>query len=402
MEERITQKLIGKLHCPKQGNRIHYDREIPGFGVRITSAGAVSFVLNYRIHSRERRYTIGRYPELSATAARERAIQLRGRIQDGYDPLAEREQQYEAPTVGDLATEYMRSYAVVHKQPSSVRNDREMIDGIIRPRIGSLRVQAITKFDIEAVHASLKATPYRANRVLALLSKMFSLAQQWKWRDDNPVRGVKRFHEDRRERWLTVEELQKFMDALDAYPDQNAANALRLLVLTGARESEVLRADWTQLDIKRGTWTKPSHHTKEKRIEHVPLSESALALLSSMKPKAAIGPLFPNADGDGSRVTVRRPWVQACKAAGLVTVETREGKRRNIVYKYRPTLRIHDLRHTFASHLVSNGISLELVGKLLGHTQPQTTFRYAHVADEAQRTATNKFGELLRGDNSAK
>jgi integrase len=395
MTARITHKIIDKLQPPGTGNRIRYDREIPGFGVRITSAGVVSFVLNYRIHGRERRYTIGRHPELTASAARARAVQLRGRILDGYDPLAEREQEYTAPTIGDLASEYLVGYAIVHKRTASLRNDRQMIDGIIRPQIGLLRVQSIAKPDIEALHASLKATPYRANRVLALLSKMFSLAREWKWRDDNPVSGVKRFDEDRRERWLTIEELHRFMAALDAYFDQNAANALRLLILTGARESEVLKAEWNQFDVKRGVWTKPSHHTKEKRTEHVPLSEPTVALLHRMKQTNSIGPLFPSANGNGSRVTIRRPWIQACKAAGLVTVETRRGKRRNVVYRYHPTLRLHDLRHTFASHLVSGGASLELVGKLLGHTRPETTFRYAHIADEAQRSATNRFGEML-------
>lgn len=165
---------------------------------------------------------------------------------------------------------------------------------------------------------------------------------------------------------------------------------------SGAREGQVRGADWSRFDLKRGIWTKPSHHTKEKRIEHVPLSESALALLRAMKLKNETGPLLPGGNVSAPRATVRRSRVQACKVAGLVTVETRKGKRHKILYKYRPTLRIHDLRHTCASHLVSRGTSLELVGKLLGHTRPETTFRYAHVADEAQRSATNKFGEMLQ------
>jgi integrase len=367
--------------------------------VRITSAGIVSFVLNYYIRGRERRYTIGRYPELTALAARERALQLRGRISDGHDPLDEREQERIEPTFGELATEYLEKYAIHRKRPVCVYRDKKMLDGIIRPRLEHLRVRAIGKRDIEALHAALKGTPYHANRVLALLSKMFALATEWGWCDDNPARGVPRFHEDRREKWLTVQELQRFMTALDAYPDQSAANALRLLMLTGARESEVLKANWTQFDLERGIWTKPSHHTKQNRIEHVPLSASALNLLRAMKPKDAAGPLFPGANGDAARVTLQRPWVQVCKAAGLVKIEIHKGKRRKVVYKYRPAFRIHDLRHTYASHLVSNGMSLQIVGKLLGHTQPQTTYRYAHVADEALRDATNRFGEILKVAN---
>jgi integrase len=395
MKRRILQQVIAKLESPKQGNRITWDGEVPGFGVRVTSAGVISFVLEYRIHGRKRRYTIGRYPELTATAARERAMQLRVGIMDGYDPLEAREQDRSEPTVNDLATEYLERHAATHKRASSVRNDREMINNIIRPALGSLRLQAIGKRDLETLHASFKATPYRANRVLALLSKMFSLAAEWEWVSANPARGIPRFQEDKRERWLTTQELHQFTEALDAYPDQNAADALRLLLLTGAREGEVLKADWPQFDLQRGVWTKPSHHTKEKKIEHVPLSAAALDLLRKMKRMdGTTGPLFPGANGK-PRVTLRRPWVQICKAAGLSDVFTLQGKRRTIT-KSKPTLRIHDLRHSFASHLVSNGVSLHIVGKLLGHTQSQTTQRYAHVADQALRDASNRMGEIFR------
>jgi integrase len=391
--QRITQKLIAKLSPPPSGNLIEYDSEIPGFGVRITASGAVAFVLNYRIHGRERRYTIGRYPELTATAARERALQLRGRVLDGHDPLEEREQDRTEPTLGDLATQYLEQYAATHKRPTSIRNDRQMIEKIIVPKLGKHRLKSIGKKDIESLHAALKTTPFHANRVLALLSKMFTLAVQWGLRPDNPARGVPRFHEDRRERWLSEEEVRRFSQALDNYKDQNAANALRLLLLTGAREGEVLKADWSQFDLKRGIWTKPSHHTKQNNIEHVPLSGAAMGLLNGMKPKDSSEPLFPGADGD-SRVTLRRPWVQACRAAGLAEAFEVKGKKR-VLTRYRPTFRIHDLRHTYASHLVSAGISLQIVGKLLGHTQPQTTARYAHVADEALRNATERFATIL-------
>ncbi len=201
MATRITQKLIAKLVPPPSGNEIEYDTEIPGFGVRITAAGVIGFILNYRIHGRERRYTIGRYPELTAIAARERALQLRGRILQGHDPLEEREQERSEPTLGDLATQYLEKYAGTHKRASSIRNDRQMIEKIIRPKLGKLRLTSIGPKDVASLHAKLKKTPYRANRVLALLSKMFSLAVQWGWRTGNPASGIPRFQEDRRERW---------------------------------------------------------------------------------------------------------------------------------------------------------------------------------------------------------
>jgi hypothetical protein len=283
MTKRIMQKTISNLTPPQHGNRILCDREIPGFGVRITSAGAVSFILNYRFAGRERRYTIGRYPELTAIAARERAMQLRVGILDGHDPLEEREQTRIQPTVNDLASEYLERYAVTHKRPHSLRDDRQMLAGIIQPQLGTLRVEAVTRRDLGALHASLKATPYLGNRTLALLSKMFSLASEWGWCADNPARGIPRFLESKRERWLQPEELQRFVEALNTYHNQNVADCFRLLLLTGSRKSEVLTAEWPMFDFQHGLWIKPSSHTKEKKTEHIPLSAAALELLSKMK-----------------------------------------------------------------------------------------------------------------------
>jgi integrase len=410
MGKRIVDKTIKKMITPKQGNRIEWDAEIPGFGVRITAAGVTSFVLDYRIAGRQRRYTIGRYPELTVAAARVDAGQLRARIRDNHDPMEERRQSRLEPTLGDLATEYLERHATLNKRPSSLRMDRQMIESFIRPGIGKLRLSAVGRRDIEALHLSLKSTPYAANRLLSLLSKMFNLGIQWKWAADNPARGVPRFQESRRERWLTTEEILRFRGALDSYADRNAANALRLLLLTGSREGEVLKAEWEQFDFIREVWTKPSHNTKQKRVEHVPLSTETLALLKSMKPQPS-GPLFPGTKrkgrggkltGGDKRISLKRPWLQACKAAGLVETYSVEGKRKKILTRYRPTVRVHDLRHSFASHLVSNGVSLHIVGKLLGHTQAATTMRYAHLQDEALRAATNRLGEIYADTKIAK
>src|ERR1019366_4467035 len=392
MGQRILEKSIKKMGAPEHGQKIDWDSEIQGFGVRVTAAGATSFILDYRISGRQRRYTIGRHPELTVAAARAEAGEPRARIGDGHDPMEERHQSRQEPTLDDLAKEYMERYAVPNKRPTSLRNDREMIANIILPKIGKLRLKAVGRQDIETLHPARKATPYGANRLLSLLSKMFNLGIQWKWTTENPARGVPRFPEGKRERWLTTEEIQKFREALDSYADQNAANALRLLMLTGSREGEVLKAEWEQFNFQRNVWTKPSHNTKQKREEHIPLSGPTLKLLKAMMPKDATGPLFPGASGR-ARVSLRRPWVQACKACGLVQVEKRKGKRSTIT-RYHPAVRIHDLRHSYASHLVSNGVSLHIVGKLLGHTQASTTMRYAHLQDETLRAATERFGEI--------
>jgi integrase len=398
---KITQKLIEGLAA--EGNDyIQYDDEVRGFGVRVTRNGVKSFILNYRINGRVRRATIGRCEEWSVTGARKKAETLRGQINDGIDPLAELEAERGAFTFADLAREYMED-AEGRKRPTSLRNDRAMLAHILQPQLGNCHLAEIDSDALSKIHRSLKATPYRANRVLALSSAMFRWATRnnqakAKWGiADNPARAIERYHEEQREKWLTQEQLESLQRALAAYPDPEAADAIRLLILTGSREGEVLNADWSQFDLQRGIWTKPSHHTKQKKIEHVPLSKASLIVLKRMAARRNGSPyLFPGRRENAARVTLRRPWVQVCKTAGLALEERIQGKRRQLV-RYKPIVRIHDLRHTFASHLVSKGESLHIVGKLLGHTQPQTTARYAHVADTALRDAANHFGDLIRG-----
>ncbi len=377
-KEKLTERTIKGLKVPTEGNRIHYDKEIPGFGVRITPNGAISFVLNYRIHGRERRYTIGRHPEINASASRAEALNLRQQIQKGEDPLSARVNERGAPTVRDLAEDYLSRYAVIHKRALSIRDDRYMLRGVILPKIARLKVTSVERRDIENLHHSFKATPYRANRVLSLLSKMFSLAVEWKWRPDNPVRGIPRYLEDKRERWLSTEELRRLLKALEGHPDQLSANAIRLLILTGARKTEVLAATWDHFDLERAVWTKPSHHTKQKRPEHFPLGSTTTELLLSMKRKSEGEYLFPGRIPEEPLKDLNKFWKHLCRKAKI------------------PNARINDLRHTYASHLVSSGLSLPLIGKLLGHTQPQTTARYAHLADSSLREATNQFGTMYQ------
>jgi hypothetical protein len=165
----------------------------------------VSFVLSYRIYGRKRLYIIGGHPAWTATAARAKAGELLVRIRDGHDPLEERTQRSSEPTLGDLAADYLSRHAMPNKRPKSVREDRRMLNNIILPAIGKLRLRAVGGRDIEILRASMKDTPYQGNRVLALLSKMFALAIEWKWTTENPVRGIEKNEEQKRECWLTVD-----------------------------------------------------------------------------------------------------------------------------------------------------------------------------------------------------
>lgn len=405
MKIRITQTFATRAKAPDAGHRIYYDSEISGFGLRVTEKGAKSFILNYVIHGRERRYTIGSLGEYTAETARAKAVELRQSIRDGVDPfdvLEQRKQeslsaQARARTLKQLSDAYLEKWAEPNKRPGTVYDDRSLLTSVILPALGDLPIGGIKRADITDLHASMKDTPYRANRALALLHHIFNWAMsddsgEWTM-EKNPVDGIRKYHEEKRDRWLSEDELIRLADALDKYPRQcgkgalsekqrewlqtearRAMDAIRLIMVTGCRKSEALTARWTDFDLARGVWTKPSHRTKEKKTEHVALNTQALALLERMDRTGEY--LFPGRTG-GNLQDVKTPWASVCKLAKLQGV------------------RVHDLRHSFASHLVSSGVSLPVVGKLLGHSQASTTQRYAHLADNPQRDAANLFPTIL-------
>jgi integrase len=371
---KLTKRFVDLLQ-PADKDRFLWDDDLPGFGVRVKPTGIKSYIIQYRQGGKSRRLTLGRHGVLASDQARRLAKVRLGDVAHGQDPALERREERRAPTVKDLADDYMERHALPNKRPSSIRNDRSMLEKTVIPALGAKKVKDVSRRDIETVFLSMQETPYRANRVRALMSKMFSLALAWGWRENNPVLGIAKFQEEKRERWLREEELQRLFAVLAAHPNQRAANVIRLLILTGARKTEVMHATWDQLDFDRAVWTKPSHTTKQKRTEHIPLSEQAIAILRDMKAQATPEAVhaFPGEIPGQPIQCVKKFWEETRLAANL------------------PDVRLHDLRHTFASHLVSSGVSLPIVGRLLGHTQPQTTQRYAHFADDPLREAVNKF-----------
>lgn len=378
---KLDDKTVRGL-MPSSSNKITYDSEVRGFGVCVTKAGAKSFIINYSIAGRERRYTIGSYPAWSVAGARDEAKRLRQDIDRGEDPLASREESRVAATVTDLCTKYLEEHAV-KKRPSS--DDAAMIERRIKPRFGARKVASIRYDDIDALHREVtkEGHPYAANRLIALLSKMFALAIRWGMRADNPAKGIERNTEERRYRYLTGDELGRLTAALSTHPNQGAANAVRLLLLTGARRGEVLGATWDQFDLAGGVWTKPSSHTKQKREHRVPLSAPVRQLLSEMRAAAEPQPslyLFPSRSGKGPVGDIKSSWATLCKAADIRGV------------------RPHDLRHTYASLLASAGLSLPVIGALLGHTQAATTSRYMHLFDDLLRAATERVAALVLPD----
>jgi integrase len=405
----LTDRMVRALPVPAAGAVITYDADVPGFGIRITAKGVRSFVLNYVVNGRERRLTIGRFPIWSATAAREQAKSLRRKVDARIDPLDEQEAQLRAaeairaaPTMQDLFERYAAEH-LPRKAPRAAADDRSMWQQIILPRLGLLKVDAVQPVDIDALHTEVGSSrPVRANRVVEVLRKAFNLAIRWGWRADNPASGVHRNHEEKRTRYLSAAEILRLSEALAAHPERNSANAIRLLMLTGARRAEVLGARWDMFDLVAGVWVKPSAHTKQRREHRVPLSAAAIELLREIQAQATNPYVFPGVDGK-ALTDIKRSWLAVCRTAGLTEQGPRRARNGKIVIgkdgqplmTWRATARIHDLRHTYASILASEGLSLPIIGALLGHTQPQTTARYAHLLDDPLRAATEKAGALI-------
>lgn len=370
---RLSKSGLDRISAPNR-DTIYWDNALPGFGLRVKTSGVKSFVVQYRSRQtgQSKRKTLGRYgPTLSLHAARDMAKKLLSEVVRGEDPVTTARAARHAPTVHQLAEQYLSEHAIPKKRPGSIRNDRSMLDRCILPKMGSLRVRDVTHAQVQKLHNAMRETPYQANRTLALLSKMFELSMRWEMRADNPARGVEKFAEEKRDRWLSGTELKRLLTALSEHPNQIAADAIRLQLLTGARIGEVLNAQWTDFDLDRGVWIKPSHHTKQKRREHLPLSAAACALVAEMQAsRADLGPwLIPGRSPEQPYKDLKAFWRSVTKAASL------------------QNYRIHDNRHTHASHLVSSGLSLPIVGRLLGHTNPLTTQRYAHLADDPLRQA---------------
>ena len=394
MAERITDKLVQGLVKPATGNAIIYDADkgkqkgVTGFGIRITANGAKSFIFNYRnADGRDRRITIGAYQDpWGAEAARRQAKTLKEKVSLGEDPLADRVKVRTAPTIADLCDRYTEDY-LPRKRASSQASDRRIIARIIKPKLGARKVTGTAYADVDGFHRALKATPYQANRALALLSKMFSLAIRWGWRADNPCRGVERYQEEKRKRYLSTEEIGRLTKALDDHADQQPADVVRLCLLTGCRVGEALSATWDQIDLDAGKWVKPGATTKQKTEHEAPLSAAAVVLLKSIRAAAGGEPVspyvFPGHAPSGHLVDIKRPWQAIRKAAGIEDV------------------RLHDLRHTFASILASAGASLPMIGALLGHTQPATTARYTHLFDDPLRKMTDQVGHVINGTKPA-
>jgi integrase len=304
-------------------------------------------------------------------------------VDSGHDPQGVVLAGRAAPTMAELCRRFLEEHATL-RRASTAAGCESAIANYIRPELGAHKVDDVTYADVQKLHRKITklGRPYRANRIVAQLSKMFSLAIRWGMRTDNlnPCRGIERNQEHKRVRYLSPDELGRLTKALADHQDRQGVAVIRLLLLTGARKGEVLAMRWD--DIQEGVWVKPGHTTKQRTEHRVPLSAPAKLLISELEQKSEH--VFPGHGKLPHRAGIQRTWAELCDAAGI------------------KGCRVHDLRHTHASLLASSGHSLALIGSLLGHASPVTTHRYAHLLDEPLRVAVEKVGRMVAGAGTAK
>lgn len=362
----ITSKAI----LDAQPGDLLRDDQVPGLHLRVF-AGRKAFYLYFRTkEGRERRPKVGDYGVLTLDQARRAARDMLTVVALGRDPMAERRTARDAPTMDDLCTDYISKYAV-GKKVRSMLEDKRQIDNHIKPRLGTRKVHSIKLADIDALHRSLKDTPYQANRVLALLSCMFNLAEKWEWRapHTNPCRHVDRYTERKRKRYMLAGEAPKIA-ALLASQEADRPQAVAfiyILILSGARPEEISRArpEWIEPRGAGGVLKLPDSKTGDRPVY---LPPQVMALISRLPPSR------------GTLLGIKSPkalWTWVRKASGI------------------PDLRMYDLRHTFASAALKAGYSLDQIGELLGHANTQTTKRYAHLVDDAAQMAVAGTATLL-------
>jgi len=372
------------------------DPKATGFGVRSYAGGGKSFFIDYRIDGRQRRFTIGPFPRWSPDAARERAKELRRQIDRGHDPAGSKRERRESSTVQDLIDRYITDH--LPKKSSEgprVADEKRMLEEIGRHLGKHTKVTDVHGGDIADMHRKIsestgrggKPRRVRANRILQVASKMFSLAlvpragETLPWRNavlGNPCRGVERNPEEGRERFFSASELAAISDALTEYQGV-AADAVRLIMLTGCRPAEAMQAEWSEFDNEPGYWIKPSAHTKQRKVHKLPLSPAAIELIERLRKRRHGKWVFPGDKGE-HLAALWHVWHFIRERTGL-------GK----------DARVYDLRHTFASVGAGGGLSLPIIGKLLGHTQSRTTQRYAHLAAEPLREAAEKITTVITG-----
>jgi integrase len=405
--QRITKRTVDALKA-KGSEFTVWDGAVPGFGVRVRPSGAKSYVVIYRVGSGRgapvRRYTIAAVGKIAPERARARAKAILGSVAHGHDPAGQKATERGMPSLAELADRFMAEHVVPKRKVGTAEFYRDILDRIVKPTLGTTQADKVTRLQVGKLHSRFGSTPFQANRVLAVVGSMYAFAARAGVVPEaiNPARGIDKFKESRRERFLTNEELEHLGRAIreaettgipwavdESKPNAKhlprspkrftkinpfAASALRLLMFTGCRLREILNLRWEHVDLERGLLFLPESKTGRKTII---LNAPALAVLNGLE---EVGPyVVPGNNPESPRPDLKRPWDAITKRAGLDGV------------------RLHDLRHTYASFGAGGGLGLPIIGRLLGHTQPSTTARYAHLDNDPLRRAS----ELIAGHIAA-
>jgi len=375
---RLTIRTVEALE-PRATAYIVFDERGGKFGVRVMPSGQKSYVIQYRSKGRVRRVTIARVGNITPDEARRQGMTLLGKISSGGDPAQEKANYRRIPTISSVCDRFYAEHVLHRCKPSTQREYKRVLEKFIKPELGTRKVEDVTRADLAAIHHAYRHVPYQANRTLGVLSKIFNLCEVWGLRADgtNPCRHIPKNRENKRERFLTPDEIRGLGTVLNdlgvaGFESPFMLAAIRLLVLTGCRLSEIQMLKWEY--VKDGHIELPDSKTGPRRI---PLPPAARAVLDSL-PLVPGNPYVIAGKEDGQYLTdLQRPWRRIRKRAGLEDV------------------RIHDLRHTYASNALASGIDLVMVSKLLGHTQIHTTMRYVHLADDPIRKAAGNVAAAL-------
>ena len=352
----LSKRIVDRLSVDDK-DAVFWDRELPGFGLRVYPSGAKVYVVQTRRGGRSKRVSVGRHGDVSPDQARKEAARIIARIKSGQAPIPDPPKT--DPTMAELAERYQREHVAMHCKPATMRHYRIMLAKHIVPALGELTVADVERKHILAFQYELREKPTVANRALEMLVKMFNLAEAWELRPagKNPCRFVRRYKvQPQHERFLTPEELHRLGQALDAAPaerlaSQHGATAIRLLVLTGCRRNEILGLSWEDVDFKAGELRLPDTKTGARVVPLTPPAAEVLTVLSRVPGNPWV---FPGRKRGTHQRNINDSWDRIRKRARLDGV------------------RLHDLRHSFASRALALGESLSMIGKLLGHTQIQT------------------------------
>lgn len=381
---KLNKRLIDSVTATEK-DVVVWDESLTGFGLRAKPSGAKSFIVQYRNkNGRSRRLSLGQAGKLTLDQARKSAQRVLGEVADGKDPAEERQMARRGESIDQLCELYMKDHCARRCKESTIAAHEWLMKRFIRPKLGNRKLLELRSADIAKLHADLQDTPYNANRVLGLLRAMLNCAERWEMipRSANPAAHIKPFPEKKRERYLSQEELDGLMAVLadgeaDGSIDPYIAAAIRLLIFTGCRLGEILTLEWASIDLEKGRLVFEKHKTDQHGAKIIPLNAPAQDLLVNL-PRQEDNPYVIVGEVPGKHlINLQKPWGRIRAVAGLDDV------------------RIHDLRHSFASFAVGAGLSLPIIGGLLGHKSVQTTARYAHLAHDPLKQASDLVGTVI-------